>query len=110
MEQADSKAVSVLIAKRMATPSAAGEKWEYRAGDGQGSETMLLVHQTPQQQAMMRKYGECAVGMDATYKTTMWDIPMFVVSVVTNHGAGYPVALFFVEHETADAIAEALRV
>jgi hypothetical protein len=108
--QADSEAVKIFIEKRLGRAAAAGEKWEYRAGDGQGGETMLLVHQTPHQQAMLLKYGQCAVGMDATYKTSMWDIPMFVISVVTNHGKGYPVALFLVEHETADAITEALRV
>jgi hypothetical protein len=108
--QADSEAVKLLVAERMRDPEHASEKWLYRAGDGEGRATMLLVHQTPDQQAMLLKYGQYAVGMDATYKTTMWDIPMFVLSVVTNHGTGYPVALFFVEHETADAIAEALRV
>jgi hypothetical protein len=71
---------------------------------------MLLVHQTARQRAMMRQYGTSVVGMDVTYKTTMWDIPMFVISVVTNHGKGYPVALLFVEHETALAIIEAMRV
>jgi hypothetical protein len=108
--QADSDSIKKLIGQRLADPATSGEKWLFRAGDGEGGETMLLVHQTQRQRQMLLKYGGSAVCMDATYRTTMWDIPMFIISVVTNHGTGYPVALFFVEHETTNAITEALRV
>jgi hypothetical protein len=98
----------VLIQKRLADASTRDEKWYFRSGDGNCG--MLLLHQTRRQREMLLKYGKSVVGMDATYKTTMWDIPMFVISVVDNHGKGYPVALFFVEHETTNAITEALRM
>ena len=48
--------------------------------------------------------------MDATYKVTKWSFPFFIISVVTNHGHGFPVAFFFCEHETGAAIAEALKM
>jgi len=57
---------------------------------------MLLVHQTPFQQQMMAKYGRTIVGMDATYKTNLWGLPLILVVVVDNHGHGFPVASAFV--------------
>ena len=47
--------------------------------------------------------------MDATYKTTMFDLPLFFIAVKTN--VNYQVvATFIVENETINAIQEALRL
>ena len=46
--------------------------------------------------------------MDATYKTTVFDLPLFFVVVKTN--VNYQVvATFIVEHETSNSIKEALH-
>ena len=70
----------------------------------------LLVHQTEFQQQMMRKYGRTIVGMDATYKVCKWSFPFFLLTVVTNHGHAFPVAMFFMENESGSGIAEALSI
>ena len=71
---------------------------------------MLLVQQTAEQRRMLQLYGQTIVQMDATYKTNAWGFPLFLMTVVTNHGHGFPVALFFVEEETTEMIAEALEI
>eukprot|EP00798_Chlamydomonas_sp_ICE-L_P020379 gene20379-27150_t len=48
--------------------------------------------------------------MDATYKVTKWGFPIFLLTVVTNHGHGYPAGMFFPQEETSEATAEALLV
>ena len=47
---------------------------------------MLYVHQEKWQQDLMRKCGSNICLMDATYKTTKYDIPLFFVCVLTNSG------------------------
>jgi hypothetical protein len=59
---------------------------------------------------MLQLYGQTIIGMDATYKTTKWGFPLFLMNVVTNHGNGYPVALFLVQEETGDMIEEAIMI
>ena len=46
--------------------------------------------------------------MDATYKTTKYELPLFFIAVKTNVGYS-PVADFVVQSETTDQIAEALK-
>lgn len=46
--------------------------------------------------------------MDATYKTTLWGLPLFIMSIITNHGNAHPIGIFFVESESQAAIEEAL--
>ena len=71
--------------------------------------TLLWVHQEPWQQLLMTMYGNTISLMDATYKTTRYDLPLFFVSVRTN--AGYcVVAEFIVQSESATHIQEALRL
>jgi hypothetical protein len=108
--QDDCCAVEALIAKRKAEDAA--EQWFYRPGSTEfaSTDTMLLLYQSEQQRAMLKKYGQVVVGLDATYKTTMWSLPLFVVNVVDNHGHGFPVATFFMQTEQAECIAEALRL
>eukprot|EP00198_Chlamydomonas_reinhardtii_P012072 XP_001701409.1 predicted protein [Chlamydomonas reinhardtii] len=44
--------------------------------------------QLPEQQRMLKLYGDTIVSMDATYKTTKWGFPLFLITVVDNHGHG----------------------
>lgn len=70
---------------------------------------MLYVYQEQWQQQLLRRYGNTIVLMDATYKTTKYELPMFFVTIKTN--VGYtPIAEFVVQSETGDKIAEALKV
>jgi len=63
-------------------------KWHFRAGDGPaGTVPMLLVHQTPFQREMLAKYGGTIVGMDATYRTNQWGLPMILVVVASVQGS-----------------------
>ena len=68
------------------------------------------MHQTEFQQKMLAKYGRTIVGMDATYKVCKWSFPFYLLTVVTNHGHAFPVAMFFMEHESGAGIAEALKI
>ncbi|CAC5386269.1 unnamed protein product [Mytilus coruscus] len=71
--------------------------------------SFLLIIQTEFQRNLLVKYGQEIVLMDATYKTTKYDLPLFVLSVCSN--VSYQaVGAFVVERETEDNIAEALRI
>lgn len=71
--------------------------------------TFLWVHQTTWQQDLMKKYGNHISLIDATYKTTRYELPLFFVCVRTN--VGYcVVAEFIVQTEGMTAIKEALDI
>ena len=73
------------------------------------SQTLLYVHQEQWQQHLLRRYRNTIVLIDATYKTTKYELPMFFVTVKTN--VGYtPIADFVVQSETGDQIGEALKI
>lgn len=58
---------------------------------------------------MLVKYGNTMTLIDATYKTTLYDVPLFFVTVRTN--VGYTVAAeFIVQSETSEDIEEALGI
>jgi hypothetical protein len=59
---------------------------------------------------MLAMYGHMVVGLDATYKTTKYGLPLFLLVVKTNDGRGYPAAVFLVEKEDRASIAEALKL
>ena len=54
-------------------------------------------------------YGDSITLMDATYKTTKYELPLFFVSVKTNVGYSV-VADFIVQSETTEHITEALKI
>ena len=57
----------------------------------------------------MIRYGNTMSLIDATYKTTKYDLPLFFVTVRTN--IGYKVvAHFIIQSETTEQILEALRL
>ena len=57
-------------------------------------ETFLMVHQQKWQQDLLVKYGNTTTLMDATYRTTKYDLPLFFLAVKTN--VGYTIAAEFV--------------
>ena len=77
--------------------------------DDQLEQTLLWVHQEPWQQQLLLAYGNTMCLMDATYKTTRYDLPLFFICVRTN--AGYcVVAEFIIQSESATNIIEALQL
>lgn len=73
------------------------------------SQTLLYVHQEKWQQHLLGRYGNTIVLMDATYKTTKYELPMFFITVKTN--VQYTaVADFVVQSETSEQIIEAIKV
>ena len=73
------------------------------------SSSLTWIHQELWQQEVLLRYGNTISMIDATYKTTKYDLPLFFVCVKTN--AGYcVVAEFIVESESADSIKEALSI
>lgn len=84
------------------------DRWVFR--ESRPGTKMILLHQTMWQRQMLVKYGNTVTCMDATYKTNEYAFPLFVVTVVDNHGAGIPVAFFMVESENQCQITEALEL
>ena len=72
-------------------------------------QTLLWVHQEPWQQELMLKYGNVISLMDATYKTTRYDLPLFFICVRRNTGYCV-VAEFIIQSESAESIKEAIDV
>ena len=70
---------------------------------------LLWVHQMPWQRELMTKYENFICLIDATYKTTRYELPLFFICVRNN--AGYcVVADFIVKSECAVSIKEALLI
>ena len=70
---------------------------------------MLFVHQSKWQAQILQKYGNEICLLDATYKTSKFDIPLFSLCVQTN--CGYVVVgSFMIQHETAANIMETLHI
>ena len=68
-----------------------------------------MVLQEEWQQELLVRYGNTICLVDATYKTTQYDLPLSFVCVRTN--VGYIiVAEFIVETEHSDKISEALEL
>ena len=70
--------------------------------------TFLFVHQTQEQQHLLNRYGHMVL-LDATYKTSKYALPLFMLAVSTNFKY-MPVAEFIVESESTENIAEALKI
>lgn len=71
---------------------------------------MLLFYQSAFQRLMLVLYGASLVCLDATYKTTQYNYPLFIMVVVDNHGHGCPVAWGIVQSESTVMIAEFLQL
>ena len=69
----------------------------------------MFVYQSKDQRRLLERYGNEICMLDATYKTTRYNLPLFFVVVKTN--VDYQiVGSFVVQSETTDAIFEALSV
>ena len=68
----------------------------------------LFIHQSKDQQTLLKRYGKLAL-LDATYKTTKYALPLFMLAVSTNFSY-LPVAEFIVQSETSSSIVEALEI
>ena len=79
-------------------------------GSDEGCEqTMLYVHQEKWQRELLQKYGKTIGMIDATYKTTRYDLALFFICVRIN--VGYMVvAEFITQSETAEHILETLFI
>lgn len=72
-------------------------------------QTLLLCIQTEFMKELMLKYSDVVVCLDATYKTTDYALPLFLIVVKTS--SCYAVAgAFIVQFETALCIEEALNI
>ena len=82
---------------------------EISAQDHNSENTLLYVHQEDWQKELLVKYGNMMSLLDATYKTTKYELPLFFLCVRTN--VGYlVVADFIIQGESAEKITEALNV
>ena len=72
-------------------------------------QNLLYVHQESWQQDLLARYGNIISLIDATYKTTKYDLALFFICVKTN--VNYMVvADYIVQYERVEQIAEALSV
>ena len=72
-------------------------------------QTLLWVHQENWQKDLLVKYGNTMTLIDATYKTTRYDLALFFLCVRTNVNYAV-VAEFIIQSESAEHISEALSV
>lgn len=77
--------------------------------DGSYDQPLLWVYQTDWQKELLARYGNSISLIDATYKTTRYELALFFICVRTNVGYSV-VAEFIVQSETAENIQEALSV
>ena len=76
---------------------------------GSYTQTLLWVHQTEWQRELVKRYGNNISLIDATYKTTRYDLALFFICVRTNVGYSV-VAEFVVQSENSENIQEALAI
>ncbi|KAK3242908.1 hypothetical protein CYMTET_47408 [Cymbomonas tetramitiformis] len=67
----------------------------------------LLLVMTRKQKRMLRRHGD-VVGIDATYRTNMWGLSLYLLTVITSQGKGYPVAFSLPSSESKEALIEVL--
>ena len=72
-------------------------------------ETLLYVHQEKWQRDLMQLYANNISLLDATYKTTKYDLSLFFLCVKTNVGYSV-VAELVIQSETTQQILEALAI
>lgn len=81
--------------------------WHLQKAREEGDE-LVLVHQTSEQQRLLKKYGNEICLLDATHKTSKYSLPLFLVVVKTNT-VYQVVASFLVSSESAANITKALE-
>ena len=81
----------------------------FKGTSAECSQTLLWVHQNDWQKELLVKYGNTITLIDATYKTTKYDLALFFLCVKTNVNYAV-VAEFIVQSESANEIAGALKI
>ena len=82
----------------------------FTSSDGdKEAQSLLWVHQEKWQSELLIRYGNNLSLIDATYKTTKYDLPLFFLCVRTN-SKYMIVAEFIVQSESADSILESLNI
>jgi len=71
-------------------------------------EPFIFVHQTQWQRRLLHLYGTQICLLDATYKTSRFDLPLFFVCVNTNVGFSI-VGSFLIANESRVSIKEGLK-
>ena len=77
--------------------------------DSSYTQMLLWVHQTEWQRELLKRYGNTISLIDATYKTTRYELALFFICVRTNVGYSV-VAEFVVQSENSENIQEALTI
>jgi len=72
------------------------------------NDNVVFVHQSSWQRDMLKLYGDGVCLIDATYKTTIYDMPLFFVCVLTNSGY-VNVATFVLCDERKESIVAGLQ-
>ena len=72
-------------------------------------ETLLYVHQEQWQRDLLKRYGNNVTLLDATYKTTKYDLALFFLCVKTNVGYSV-VGEFIIQSENVEQISEAIGI
>lgn len=90
--------------------SGCSDEWvRYEGVSERCKQTLLWIHQENWQKDLLVKYGNTMTLIDATYKTTRYDLALFFLCVRTN--VNYTVvAEFIIQSESAEQIAEALSI
>jgi hypothetical protein len=72
-------------------------------------EDFIFVYQAHWQKRLLSRYGNEICLLDATYKTSKYDLPLFFLCVATNVGYS-PVATFLIPDEKTESISRGLAV
>ena len=73
------------------------------------TQTLLFCHQTSDQRHLLTRYGNQMCLLDATYRTTKYDLPLYFLCVRTNV-CFQVVGSFVIQYENTQCITEALMV
>ena len=69
----------------------------------------VMCHQSKWQQQILSRYGNDACLIDATYNTTVYEMPLYMLCCLTNSGY-VVVGSFLVTDETSESIEAGLRI
>ena len=77
--------------------------------DNSSSQKFLFVHQNRNMRRLMLRYGNNLSLLDATYRTTLYVVPLFLVVTKTN--VDYqPIGVFAMQDEMTSSIQEAISI
>ena len=83
--------------------------WLFSDGDDVEISDVVFAHQSSWQQHLLQLFGSFMCLIDATYKTTCYELPLLVLAVPTNVGF-FAVATFVINDECSETILAALHL